>query len=248
MNLHTDDISVMLDELGMTQAAIRWNEILDSPEFANYSPQQLLREVITPQYVEAMNRRYLTNLRFSGLVNRSARIENLKTGGGRRYNDAQVEQLRTLRFLEKRMNLGIYGVTGAGKSYFMAAFCDEACRQNYRCRFINYCDLLDELIMLKRQGDMKKYRKRLRYYARLQLMFIDDFGISRYPEEGMNILYQLVKMRADLGTSTLYSSQYAPDEWSQHLSDEPKCYGKLDGIRRRLTTGFTVLIEKATDN
>ena len=29
------------------------------------------------------------------------------------------------------------------------------------------------------------------------------------------------------------------------LSDEKECYGKLDGIRRRLTTGFTVLIEKA---
>ena len=29
------------------------------------------------------------------------------------------------------------------------------------------------------------------------------------------------------------------------LSYEPECYGKLDGIRRRLTTGFTVLIEKA---
>ncbi|MBB5266435.1 hypothetical protein HNP82_003592, partial [Catenibacillus scindens] len=28
-------------------------------------------------------------------------------------------------------------------------------------------------------------------------------------------------------------------------SDEKECYGKLDGIRRRLTTGFTVLIEKA---
>ena len=102
--------------------------------------------------------------------------------------------------------------------------------------------------MLKRQGDMKKYRKKLRYYAKLQLLFIDDFAISRYPEEGMNILYQLVKMRADLGTSTLYTSQYAPDEWGMHLSDEPKCYGKLDGIRRRLTTGFTVLIEKATDD
>ena len=31
----------------------------------------------------------------------------------------------------------------------------------------------------------------------------------------------------------------------KQLSDEKECYGKLDGIRRRLTTGFTVLIEKA---
>ena len=49
----------------------------------------------------------------------------------------------------------------------------------------------------------------------------------------------------DLGTSTLFSCQYSPHEWGNTLSYEPECYGKLDGIRRRLTTGFTVLIEKA---
>ena len=50
-------------------------------------------------------------------------------------------------------------------------------------------------------------------------MFIDDFAISRYSEEGMNILYHLIKMRTDLGTSTMFSSQYAPDEWGNYLSD-----------------------------
>ena len=36
--------------------------------------------------------------------------------------------------------------------------------------------------------------------------------------------------------------EYAPYSF---IKDEKECYGKLDGIRRRLTTGFTVLIEKA---
>lgn len=75
-------------------------------------------------------------------------------------------------------------------------------------------------------------------------MFIDDFAIGRYPEEGIKNLYHLIKLRDDLGTSTLFNYQYSPDEWGNHLSDEKECYGKLDGIRRRLTTEFTVLIEK----
>lgn len=109
----------------------------------------------------------------------------------------------------------------------------------------DYSDLLDELIVLNRQEDLNKYRKRIRYYARIQLLFIDDFAISRYSEEGIKILYHLIKLRDDLGTSTLFTCQYSPDEWGNQLSDEKECYGKLDGIRRRLTTGFTVLIEKA---
>jgi DNA replication protein DnaC len=248
MKSDNQDILEMLDVLKLPVAVKTFRALQKSPELGHYSAMQLIRELLTPQYLETLNKRFETNLQYSGVINKGALIENLKTGNGRIYNDTTVEQVLSFSFAEDRLNVGVYGVTGAGKSYFLSACCVEACQKNFRGRFIDYCDLLDELIMLKRQGDMKKYRKKLRYYAKLQLLFIDDFAISRYPEEGMNILYQLVKMRADLGTSTLYTSQYAPDEWGMHLSDEPKCYGKLDGIRRRLTTGFTVLIEKATDD
>lgn len=238
----------MLDVLKLPVAMGTFQSLQKSPDLGHYSPVQFLRELLTPQYIEALNKRFKTNLDFSSLLDKSAQAENLKTGNGRIYNDTTVEQVLTFSFADDRLNVGVYGVTGAGKSYFLAACCVEACRLNYRSRFIDYCELLDELIMLNRKGDLNKYRKRLKYYAKIQLLFIDDFAISRYPEEGMNILYQLIKMRADLGTSTLFSSQYAPDEWGDYLSDEPKCYGKLDGIRRRLTTGFTVLIEKAQDD
>ena len=79
-------------------------------------------------------------------------------------------------------------------------------------------------------------------------MFIDDFAISRYSEEGIKILYHLIKKRDDLGTSTLFSCQYSPDEWGKQLNYEEGCYGKLDGIRRRLTAGYTVLIERLQNN
>lgn len=238
------DIDLMLDELNLPLAAERWQEIQNSPELADYTPQQLFREILEPQYIETMNNRYIANLRLSRLIGKGACIENLVTSGKRRYNDAVVQQLLTFRFAEDRLNVGIYGVTEAGKSYFMSAFCNEACRRNYRCMYVDYCDLLDELLALSRRDDLDRYRKRLRYYSRIQLLFIDDFAISRYSEDGIKILYHLIKTRTDLKTSTMFTSQYAPSEWGKHLSDEEGCYGKLDGIRRRLTTGYTVHIER----
>ena len=238
------DIDLMLDELNLPLAAERWNEIRNSPELADYTPQQLFREILEPQYIETMNNRYIANLRLSRLIDKGACIENLVTSGKRRYNDAVVQQLLSFRFAEDRLNVGIYGVTEAGKSYFMSAFCNEACRRNYRYMYVDYCDLLDELLSLSRRDDLDRYRKRLRYYSRIQLLFIDDFAISRYSEDGIKILYHLIKTRTDLKTSTMFTSQYAPSEWGKHLSDEEGCYGKLDGIRRRLTTGYTVHIER----
>lgn len=239
------DIIEMLEFLNLPIASGHFSELMRSPDLTNYNAVQLLREVLEEQYLDKAATKFETNLRLSSLINKGALIENLKTGNGRIYNDAVVEQLQSFTFAEDRLNVGIYGITGAGKSYFLSAYCVEACRRNYRCKYIDYSDLLDELIILNRQEDLSRYRKRIKYYAKIQLLFIDDFAISRYSEEGMKILYHLIKMKADFGTSTFFTSQYSPDEWGKYLSDEKECYGKLDGIRRRLTTGFTILIEKA---
>lgn len=238
------DINEMLEVLELPLAAIRLNEIAKSPELSDYAPMHLLREVLQQQYLEKKNRRYETNLRLSSLINRNATVESLKTGNGRIYNDSAVEQILTFSFVENRQNVGVYGVTDVGKSYFLAAVCAEACRQNFRCKYVDYSELLDELTVLKRE-DLTKYRKRIRYYSRIQLLFIDDFAICRYPEETVNILYHLIKMRTDYQTSTMFSCQYSPDEWERHMCDNTECFGNLDGIRRRLTNGYTVLIRKA---
>ncbi len=240
----TYDIGEMLDGLGLTTAAIRWRSIINGPELGNYTSQQLLREILTPQYCETMDRRYETNLKFSKLINKNACVENLKTGNGRRYNDDIIRQILTFRFVPDHLNVGIYGKTGAGKTYCLSALCNEACRQNYRCMLMDYCDLLDELMVLSQKKELEKYRKRLKYYSKIRLLFMDDFCISRYSEEGIKILYHLLKTRDDLGCSTVFTCQYDPSEWGKKLSDDPQCFGKLDGIRRRLTTGYTVEIVK----
>ena len=49
--------------------------------------------------------------------------------------------------------------------------------------FVDYSDLLDELICPQRQEDLNKYRKRIRYYARIQLLFIDDFVSADTPRK-----------------------------------------------------------------
>ena len=198
MNNPNSDIYEMLDTLSLPVAAQRFSELTQSPELGNYTAFQFIREVLEPQYIETLNRRFETNLRLSSLINKGALVENLKTGNGRIYNDATVQQVLEFHFAENRQNVGIYGVTGAGKSYFLSACCVEACRRNYRCKFVDYSDLLDELIVLNRQKDLNRYRKRIKYYARIQRLFIDDFAISRYSEKGIKILYHLLKLRDDL--------------------------------------------------
>ena len=158
MKNNYQDIFDMLDTLGLPVAAQHFAEVTRSQAFGDYNPVQLLREILEPQYIETLNHRFERNLRLSKLLNTDAQIENLHTGNGRLYNDETVKQVLSFDFAENRQNVGIYGVTGAGKSYFLAACCIEGCRRNFSCKYLDYSDLLDELIALNR-ADVEKYRK-----------------------------------------------------------------------------------------
>lgn len=139
MKNNSFDIYEMLDSLALPIAAQRFSDLLKSPEMGDYTAVQFLREILEPQYIDILNRRFETNLRLSSLINKGAMVENLRTGNGRIYNDTTVEQVLKFHFAENRQNVGIYGITGAGKSYFLSACCVEACRRNYRCKFVDYC-------------------------------------------------------------------------------------------------------------
>ena len=74
------DIYEMLDTLSLPVAAQRFMELSKSPELCNYTAMQFIREVLEPQYIETLNNRFETNLRLSSLINKGAKVENLKTG------------------------------------------------------------------------------------------------------------------------------------------------------------------------
>ena len=93
MKNKTTDIYEMLDTLSLPVAAQRFAELSKSPEFGSYTALQFIREVLEPQYIETLNNRFETNLRLSSLINKGALAENLKTGNGRIYNDATVDQI-----------------------------------------------------------------------------------------------------------------------------------------------------------
>ena len=65
MKREANDIYEMLDTLALPVAAQRFAQLSESPELGSYTALQLLREVLEPQYIETLNKRFETNLRLS---------------------------------------------------------------------------------------------------------------------------------------------------------------------------------------
>ena len=70
MKREANDIYEMLDTLALPVAAQRFAQLSESPELGSYTALQLLREVLEPQYIETLNKRFETNLRLSSLINK----------------------------------------------------------------------------------------------------------------------------------------------------------------------------------
>ena len=184
------------------------------------------------------------NLKLAKLKGSNAQIENLKTGNGRLYQDSTIKQLSSLDFISDRKNIAIFGESDAGKTYASKAFGVEACKNGYRTLFTDFTDLIDFLFML-RNSDMNKYKKKLVFYSRIQVLILDDFLISQLGDERSLILFSLIKSRDELGTSTIITSQYDPRTWITFLEGDGN-FAMGDSIRRRiLNNGYTILIEKA---
>jgi len=128
----------MLDDLGLGEMSRRLDELVRSPQGMDLNPLQLMREVVSSQHLLHCNERFERNLRISKMVRQDASVENLRSGEKRIYNENVVDQLRTLEFISDRKNVTVVGESDAGKTYFLRAFCVEACRSDYRTLFIDY--------------------------------------------------------------------------------------------------------------
>ena len=93
---------------------------------------------------------------------------------------------------------------------------------------------------------MNKYKKKLNFYSRIQVLILDDFLITHLGNDRSLIFFSLIKNRDELGsTSTIITSQYDPSTWVSFLESDSN-FAMGDSIKRRLlNNGYTLLIGKA---
>ncbi len=244
MAMLTKDIEDMLDYLNLDVMSKSLTKKIRSTDYGSYNPIQLVREIVSEEFICRLNNNIERNLRLAKLKGSYAQIEQLKSGHGRLYQDHIIKQLGTLEFISDRQNMAIFGESGVGKTFCSKAFGVEACKHGFRTCFTDFTELIDTLCIIKLEN-LKQFRKKLLYYSRIQVLILDDFLITPLDRERSLILFSLIKKRDELGTTTIVTSQYDPSTWSTFL-EETGSFAMADSIRRRLlNNGFTVLIEKA---
>jgi DNA replication protein DnaC len=129
----------------------------------------------------------------------------------KRCDRAAVEAQMTLDFLKEAANAVFVGPNGVGKSMLAQNIAHQAVIHGYTVLFTNAGQLLGDLCALDSDSALQR---RLRHYARPQLLAIDEVGYLSYSNRHADMLFQLVSRRYQT-KSTLITTNRPFAEWNE---------------------------------
>lgn len=156
----------------------------------------------------------------------TAVVEDIDYRHPRNLDKTAMLALASCRWIREHHNCLITGPTGVGKSYIACALAHKACREGYRAFYVRAPALFEDLTVAKADG---RYRRLLASYARIDLLVIDDWGLTPLGEEQRHHMHELMEDRYDL-RSTLVTSQVPVEKWHTIIGDPSRADAILDRL------------------
>ena len=129
----------------------------------------------------------------------------------KRCDRAAFEALMTLDFLSEATNIVLIGPNGIGKTTLAKNIAYQALIHGHTVLFTSAGQLLGDLAALDSDSAL---HRRLRHYARPDLLVIDEVGYLSYSNRHADLLFQLVSRRYE-NKSTMITTNRPFAEWRE---------------------------------
>ena len=141
-------------------------------------------------------------------------------------NKDEIEDLNTLRFLDKHENILFVGSSGVGKTHLATSIGITAAKKRYSVYFISCHDLITQL---NKAHFENKLESRIKHFCRYQLLIIDEIGYLPVDKQGANLLFQLIAKRYEKH-STIITTNMVFSKWGEVFSDNTLANAMLDRL------------------
>lgn len=197
----------------------QFDVLLEQAERGGWSHLQFAQRLIAEQAAQRRERSIAHRLKEGGLAHAETLIDFDWEFNADTIERTRIEELATCAFIRRRNNLIFLGDNGVGKSRIIRAIGREACVQGLRACCRTSAELLEDLG--KSLGDHTMLQ-RIAWYARFDLLIVDEFGFDRVERkmtpESASLLYKVIDARLSRHSTALVTNiDFAA--WAEYLED-----------------------------
>lgn len=183
-------LPAQLQQIGLRALPAGLDDFLARAAKSRWSPRQILEQLAQEEIAERSRRSLERRLRLSG-VKRFKPMADFEWDWPTKIERDVIERALTLDFLPENRNLVLVGRNGLGKTMIAQNLCHAAVMAGYSVLFRSAGALLEELHRQSPEGRRYKLRK----YANVGLLCIDEVGYLSFDDKAADLLYEVVNRR-----------------------------------------------------
>lgn len=186
----SNSLPAQLQQIGLRALPADLDDFLARAAKNRWSPRQILEQLAQEEIAERSRRSLERRLRLSG-VKRFKPMADFEWDWPTKIERDVIERALTLDFLPENRNLVLVGRNGLGKTMIAQNLCHAAVMAGYSVLFRSAGALLEELHRQSPEGRRYKLRK----YANVGLLCIDEVGYLSFDDKAADLLYEVVNRR-----------------------------------------------------
>lgn len=205
----SDSLAAQLEQIGLHALAGEVDDFLVRATRQRWSPRQILEHLAQAEAAERAHRSLERRLHLSA-IKKCKPMADFDWSWPKKMERDVIERALTLDFLAEGRNLILVGANGLGKTMIAQNICHGAVLAGHSVLFRSAAALLEEL---HRQTPEGRHRK-LRAYANVGLLCIDEVGDLSFDDKSADLLYEVINRRYER-KSVVLTTNRPFKEWNE---------------------------------
>lgn len=186
----SNNLAGRLRQIGLIAVPGQLDDFLAHATKARWSVHQILEELVNAEASERSRRSLERRLRMSGIKSFKP-MADFDWSWPTKIERDVIERTLTLDFMGEARNLILAGRNGLGKTMIAQNICHTAVLAGHSVLFRSAAALLEDLHRQSSEGR----RRKLRTYANVGLLCIDEVGYLSFDDKAADLLYEVVNRR-----------------------------------------------------